>query len=158
MYKFILSSFINSMLLLWYFFFFFQAEDGIRDIGVTGVQTCALPIWSLRYLAPTNMMRNVIAAPMNRNQTPLFKEMSIGPRCKGTTHSCWALSQVWRIWCRISSWVNCCISAKFPITILSSVLLHCAPIPRPGLRARHASTLRDPYGGSHVLEIGRAHV
>src|SRR3712207_8303396 len=27
--------------------FFFQAEDGIRDIGVTGVQTCALPIWYL---------------------------------------------------------------------------------------------------------------
>src|SRR5438445_1303575 len=26
------------------FCFFFQAEDGIRDIGVTGVQTCALPI------------------------------------------------------------------------------------------------------------------
>src|SRR3712207_6423593 len=25
---------------------FFQAEDGIRDIGVTGVQTCALPIWA----------------------------------------------------------------------------------------------------------------
>ena len=27
-----------------YFFFFFQAEDGIRDYKVTGVQTCALPI------------------------------------------------------------------------------------------------------------------
>src|SRR6266498_6147144 len=27
-------------------FFFFQAEDGIRDADVTGVQTCALPIWS----------------------------------------------------------------------------------------------------------------
>src|SRR5688572_23748833 len=27
-----------------YFFFFFQAEDGIRDLTVTGVQTCALPI------------------------------------------------------------------------------------------------------------------
>src|SRR3712207_8795110 len=26
-------------------FVFFQAEDGIRDIGVTGVQTCALPIY-----------------------------------------------------------------------------------------------------------------
>src|SRR3712207_7671213 len=25
--------------------FFFQAEDGIRDIGVTGIQTCALPIY-----------------------------------------------------------------------------------------------------------------
>src|SRR5260221_9594536 len=34
------------------FFFFFQAEDGIRDHCVTGVQTCALPIscvlWGLR--------------------------------------------------------------------------------------------------------------
>ena len=29
---------------LFVFVFFFQAEDGIRDIGVTGVQTCALPI------------------------------------------------------------------------------------------------------------------
>src|SRR3712207_4246202 len=34
-----------------YFFFFFQAEDGIRDIGVTGVQTCALPIFVNRRTA-----------------------------------------------------------------------------------------------------------
>src|SRR2546429_6469793 len=27
-----------------FIFFFFQAEDGIRDVAVTGVQTCALPI------------------------------------------------------------------------------------------------------------------
>src|SRR5215203_6772410 len=32
--------------MIYLFFFFFQAEDGIRDIGVTGVQTCALPISS----------------------------------------------------------------------------------------------------------------
>src|SRR2546427_366179 len=31
-------------MLLFVFFFFFQAEDGIRDLTVTGVQTCALPI------------------------------------------------------------------------------------------------------------------
>src|SRR5215469_9780412 len=31
-----------------YFFFFFQAEDGIRDLYVTGVQTCALPILDRR--------------------------------------------------------------------------------------------------------------
>src|SRR5260370_33084064 len=31
-------------MLLLFFFFFFQAEDGIRDSSVTGVQTCALPI------------------------------------------------------------------------------------------------------------------
>src|SRR2546421_4107455 len=30
-----------------FFFFFFQAEDGIRDLIVTGVQTCALPISTL---------------------------------------------------------------------------------------------------------------
>src|SRR5256885_4989638 len=29
------------------YFFFFQAEDGIRDYKVTGVQTCALPIFTL---------------------------------------------------------------------------------------------------------------
>src|SRR6266550_7387918 len=32
----------NKLVLI--FFFFFQAEDGIRDVAVTGVQTCALPI------------------------------------------------------------------------------------------------------------------
>src|SRR3989440_4004888 len=37
-------SMISGVLLL--FFFFFQAEDGIRDLIVTGVQTCALPIFS----------------------------------------------------------------------------------------------------------------
>src|SRR5256884_4094485 len=41
------------------FFFFFQAEDGIRDVAVTGVQTCALPISSkarkrLSVVAPIN--------------------------------------------------------------------------------------------------------
>src|SRR5690349_21961525 len=34
----------NCCTLSLFFFFFFQAEDGIRDLYVTGVQTCALPI------------------------------------------------------------------------------------------------------------------
>src|SRR3989449_7936968 len=34
----------SLVVLLFFFFFFFQAEDGIRDVAVTGVQTCALPI------------------------------------------------------------------------------------------------------------------
>src|SRR5205809_4114683 len=34
------------ILFFFFFFFFFQAEDGIRDVAVTGVQTCALPICS----------------------------------------------------------------------------------------------------------------
>src|SRR5690606_24785507 len=39
-----LGSLTPSVLLS--FSFFFQAEDGIRDFHVTGVQTCALPIWA----------------------------------------------------------------------------------------------------------------
>src|SRR5207249_7183471 len=48
----ILSYFCIIFLIIFYFlfnffffFFFFQAEDGIRDRNVTGVQTCALPIY-----------------------------------------------------------------------------------------------------------------
>src|SRR5688572_32002671 len=39
----LIEPFINNEPLI-FFFFFFQAEDGIRDLTVTGVQTCALPI------------------------------------------------------------------------------------------------------------------
>src|SRR5215813_6136416 len=56
-----------------FFFFFFQAEDGIRDADVTGVQTCALPIFdaeaalraierhrcSSTFMAPTLLKRIV---------------------------------------------------------------------------------------------------
>src|SRR3712207_4849258 len=43
-------------------FVFFQAEDGIRDIGVTGVQTCALPISR----AVTGARRRSASAPADR--------------------------------------------------------------------------------------------
>src|SRR5256886_8773801 len=38
-----------------WFVFFFQAEDGIRDLTVTGVQTCALPIYEHRHPEPTSL-------------------------------------------------------------------------------------------------------
>src|SRR5207248_3418252 len=47
-------------LYFFFFFFFFQAEDGIRDRTVTGVQTCALPIWwfnPFRFGAPLAWFR-----------------------------------------------------------------------------------------------------
>src|SRR5687768_17988333 len=39
---------VEIVLVVFFFFcfFFFQAEDGIRDVAVTGVQTCALPIYA----------------------------------------------------------------------------------------------------------------
>src|ERR1035437_2648284 len=51
--------------------FFFQAEDGIRDIGVTGVQTCALPIWNaaeVRRLFPSNESTVLFLDWMQRHQ------------------------------------------------------------------------------------------
>src|SRR5256884_9942642 len=51
------------------FFFFFQAEDGIRDVAVTGVQTCALPI-SLR-LAPRPIV-TAETSPRKTNCTSAF--------------------------------------------------------------------------------------
>src|SRR5687767_15349534 len=44
--------FVLNLYIFCFFFFFFQAEDGIRDKLVTGVQTCALPI----YLIPLPLM------------------------------------------------------------------------------------------------------
>src|SRR5438270_12209155 len=41
---FIIVVIIYVFCFFFFFFFFFQAEDGIRDLTVTGVQTCALPI------------------------------------------------------------------------------------------------------------------
>src|SRR5690348_17742587 len=47
-----ISVFFFFLLLFCFFFFFFQAEDGIRDGRVTGVQTCALPIFHLVFFTP----------------------------------------------------------------------------------------------------------
>src|SRR5437879_9647713 len=54
-------------------FFFFQAEDGIRDTSVTGVQTCALPISELEPFRHT-----VLAVADDRQRVP------ISPRCRRT--------------------------------------------------------------------------
>src|SRR5207302_7200518 len=47
-------------------FFFFQAEDGIRDFHVTGVQTCALPIFSSYYPKPLPLKKVVVAAGLEK--------------------------------------------------------------------------------------------
>src|SRR5437588_2766151 len=54
-------------LLMFYLFFFFQAEDGIRDHCVTGVQTCALPISGARRRAAwTGRVPQKAQAPLSR--------------------------------------------------------------------------------------------
>src|SRR3712207_485130 len=58
--------------------FFFQAEDGIRDIGVTGVQTCALPISKeaivkSRYIVGYKYPLSTIEAVIDRSSQQVFQ-------------------------------------------------------------------------------------
>src|SRR3989475_8618648 len=65
--------------------FFFQAEDGIRDLTVTGVQTCALPIYHLyvaRAPAPEPMVvpQNQLLHPEARPQHVAHELLGSEPR------------------------------------------------------------------------------
>src|SRR5690349_24363097 len=109
-----------------FFIFFFQAEDGIRDLYVTGVQTCALPIslgldiriFSLR--RPTDTKRHAVHGEINAAvsylpeylyQEPLrSEERRVGKECrsrwladylkkkKTTVYGSWSCWYVWHRW------------------------------------------------------------
>src|SRR5205809_6379518 len=69
-----------------FFFFFFQAEDGIRDVAVTGVQTCALPIYHVRQkaIAPGRHLLFVEHGPAGRavQPAPRSEERRVGKECR----------------------------------------------------------------------------
>src|SRR3712207_8648225 len=69
--------------------FFFQAEDGIRDIGVTGVQTCALPIYPPKLFEQLQEQLIVFAQPAHpveaarrEVERPGKPHLFVGPRCR----------------------------------------------------------------------------
>src|SRR2546426_9529754 len=64
------------------FFFFFQAEDGIRDYKVTGVQTCALPISAARHQCERHRRRHGDARPRPGATSPMPGDRAAG-RCPG---------------------------------------------------------------------------
>src|SRR5438874_6181087 len=70
-------------ILIFFFFFFFQAEDGIRDLYVTGVQTCALPI--LRRHASSSS-RNSITSRANSSGS--WSGAGIMPPGRSTERAC----------------------------------------------------------------------
>ena len=63
---------------MFYFFFFFQAEDGIRDRNVTGVQTCALPILDDKMLLcqlshAQSFLKNSLSSLIDAYDTVLYE-------------------------------------------------------------------------------------
>src|SRR5688572_31196011 len=76
-----------------FFFFFFQAEDGIRDLTVTGVQTCALPIlsevragslWTARAAGPVPRVPPRFGLPSRGFSSPPLRseERRVGKECR----------------------------------------------------------------------------
>src|SRR6267378_2918521 len=122
---------------IFFFFFFFQAEDGIRDLYVTGVQTCALPIYLVPELAsaPFGCRSGYLSAPMarkdrksTRNSSHVeisyavfclkkktevgFKPSQLGPLCQSYFFACAQVAR--RGWHSAFSWFCCAASAIFP--------------------------------------------
>ena len=67
-----------------FFFFFFQAEDGIRDYKVTGVQTCALPIYLDLDVVINNAGTTVSKSALNHSGTEI--DTIIDTNLKGVFH------------------------------------------------------------------------
>src|SRR2546427_4453878 len=69
------------------FFFFFQAEDGIRDLTVTGVQTCALPIWRAFPNRPWDQLRlsiDAVFASWHNDRAVAYRQLHGIPEDWGT--------------------------------------------------------------------------
>src|SRR5438876_5432926 len=66
-------------------FFFFQAEDGIRDGRVTGVQTCALPICNNARIAPLASLQDGLLDVVLLDRPPLWRIPIAAARLFGGT-------------------------------------------------------------------------
>src|SRR5436305_10467362 len=93
------------LLLCFCCFFFFQAEDGIRDADVTGVQTCALPISAMwvsalrfRFGIPTVCWAFSGASCCFMNCG--WRDGSAGPGCWEERSACSRVQQIGRASCR----------------------------------------------------------
>src|SRR2546430_3253704 len=76
------------------FFFFFQAEDGIRDLTVTGVQTCALPIFgSDERFAGAN---RATEGPAREIGVPRSPQPIRVDRCLHCANNLWVIASGWR--------------------------------------------------------------
>src|SRR5256885_9877527 len=80
---------INTAYCLRHAFFFFQAEDGIRDYKVTGVQTCALPI------SPEEIRQKPLRVRLNDEERSLVDKAAEIKGCSST--SAWVRQGILRL-------------------------------------------------------------
>src|SRR5258708_29927109 len=80
---------VSDGLVIGVFFFFFQAEDGIRDDLVTGVQTCALPI-SAAYASGIPASAAAATAAFSAFMRFVILVSFLACRCLGIQRSCGA--------------------------------------------------------------------
>src|SRR5699024_11986699 len=73
-----------------FFYFFFQAEDGIRDRNVTGVQTCALPIYTTGFWLLRSISATLLSASTSPWRTSVIKMIT-----SAVSMAIWACSLIW---------------------------------------------------------------
>src|SRR5260370_16121462 len=71
--------YIMNLILCYICFFFFQAEDGIRDSSVTGVQTCALPIWRRQHRSEALSRASICSARASTGRSTIFPSSEKAP-------------------------------------------------------------------------------
>src|SRR5256886_9529929 len=84
--------------------FFFQAEDGIRDLTVTGVQTCALPIYrsyrmDVRTRTATDSLDGCQRSVSLRNPDRYDQRLLV-VSCLSPVRNCWGQRKIGRASCR----------------------------------------------------------
>src|SRR5256885_12135696 len=82
--------------------FFFQAEDGIRDYKVTGVQTCALPISNPTLSARQPWAIHWERGPNTANPVPKESYVTLRTRCDRRNFNLCVLRQARDLHCRAS--------------------------------------------------------
>src|SRR3989475_12960015 len=83
-------------MLILFFFFFFQAEDGIRDLTVTGVQTCALPIFLRKPNGPIDPRLKVLVGEPRASR--FERHLPVADRIRTWSHG-ERIADAARRWC-----------------------------------------------------------
>src|SRR2546425_8795086 len=109
-----------------YFFFFFQAEDGIRDKLVTGVQTCALPISRIRQPSAQQAPGSFHAANATEG------EHAVEPVLPGSQHREAGASWICNVGTESREIID---RPELPLRLLSKMM----PTSSPQLLTRHRS-------------------